>query len=203
MWLGGLAFAALGADMAYDAEDFVNELRSMRVTPHVAQNTTNRRSAIDRRTTRHGGYPVSQRIRKRIEEAFGWIKTVAGQQKTSSVASIASAGPLASPPPTISCDYLGCSRGFSDDDADSREGNHRTTMSSTSSRRCNTIQHLAANTTDFFNSLLVLLSQKVAADTRSDSDNRRDSGISRWRLIWISEQLATVNRGFRLMSRGL
>jgi transposase len=72
----------LGADKAYDAEDFVNELRSMRVTPHVAQNTTNRRSAIDRRTTRHGGYPVSQRIRKRIEEAFGWIKTVAGQQKT-------------------------------------------------------------------------------------------------------------------------
>ncbi|MGZ9107178.1 MAG: IS5 family transposase [Rhodoplanes sp.] len=72
----------LGADKAYDAEDFVNELRSMRVTPHVAQNTTNRRSAIDGRTTRHGGYTVSQRIRKRIEEAFGWIKTVAGQQKT-------------------------------------------------------------------------------------------------------------------------
>ncbi len=72
----------LGADKAYDAEDFVNELRSMRVTPHVAQNTTNRRSAIDRRTTRHGGYTVSQRIRKRIEEALGWIKTVAGQQKT-------------------------------------------------------------------------------------------------------------------------
>ena len=72
----------LGADKAYDAEDFVNELRSMRVTPHVAQNTSNRRSAIDRRTTRHPGYGVSQRIRKRIEEAFGWIKTVAGQEKT-------------------------------------------------------------------------------------------------------------------------
>ncbi|MCG2645844.1 MULTISPECIES: IS5 family transposase, partial [Bradyrhizobium] len=73
----------LGADKAYDAEDFVNELRSMNVTPHVAQNTSGRSSAIDGRTTRHGGYAASQRIRKRIEEAFGWIKTVAGQEKTS------------------------------------------------------------------------------------------------------------------------
>ncbi|MER8850149.1 IS5 family transposase [Mesorhizobium australicum] len=72
----------LGADKAYDAEDFVNELRSMKVTPHVAQNTNGRCSAIDGRTTRHSGYAVSQRIRKRIEEAFGWIKTVAGQEKT-------------------------------------------------------------------------------------------------------------------------
>jgi hypothetical protein len=68
---------------AYDAEDFVNELRSMNVTPHVAQNTSGRNSAIDARTTRHGGYAASQRIRKRIEEAFGWIKTVARQEKTS------------------------------------------------------------------------------------------------------------------------
>jgi transposase len=73
----------LGADKAYDAEDFVNELRSMNATPHVAQNTSSRSSAIDGRTTRHGGYAVSQRIRKRIEEAFGWIKTIAGQEKTS------------------------------------------------------------------------------------------------------------------------
>jgi transposase len=72
----------LGADKAYDAEDFVNELRSMNVTPHVTQNTNGRSSAIDGRTTRHGGYAVSQRIRKRIEEAFGWVKTVAGQDKT-------------------------------------------------------------------------------------------------------------------------
>jgi transposase len=72
----------LGADKGYDAEDFVNALRSLRVRPHVAQNTNGRRSAIDGRTTRHGGYAVSQRIRKRIEEAFGWIKTVAGQEKT-------------------------------------------------------------------------------------------------------------------------
>ena len=71
----------LGADKAFDAEDFVNELRTMKVTPHVAQNTA-RRSAIDRRTTRHPGYAARQRIRKRIEEAFGWIKTVAGQAKT-------------------------------------------------------------------------------------------------------------------------
>lgn len=72
----------LGADKAYDVQDFVNELRSLKVTPHVTQNTKGRRSAIDGRTTRHGGYAVSQRIRKRIEEAFGWIKTVAGQDKT-------------------------------------------------------------------------------------------------------------------------
>ncbi|MDP2621445.1 MAG: IS5 family transposase [Hyphomicrobiales bacterium] len=72
----------LGGDKGFDAEDFVNELRSMGITPHVAQHTNGRRSAIDGRTTRHGGYAVSQRIRKRIEEAFGWIKTVAGQNKT-------------------------------------------------------------------------------------------------------------------------
>ena len=73
-------FSRDGRHKAYDAEDFVNELRSMTVTPHVAQNTSGRRSAIDARTTRHGGYAVSQR--KRIEEAFGWIKTVARQEKT-------------------------------------------------------------------------------------------------------------------------
>src|SRR6202789_3718308 len=72
----------LGADKAYDAEDFVNELRSMNATPHVAQNANGRSSAIDGRTTRHAGYAVSQRIRKRIEEAFGWIKTIAGQERT-------------------------------------------------------------------------------------------------------------------------
>ena len=72
----------LGADKAYDTKDFVTDLRAMNVTPHVAQNTSGRRSAIDGRTTRHAGYGVSQRLRKRIEEAFGWIKTVAGQRKT-------------------------------------------------------------------------------------------------------------------------
>ena len=73
---------SLGADRGYDAEDFVNELRSMRVTPHVARNTSGRRSAIDRRTVRHPGYSVSLRIRKRIEEAFGWGKTVGPIAKT-------------------------------------------------------------------------------------------------------------------------
>jgi len=66
----------LGADKGYDAEDFVNELRSMHVRPHVAQNTSGRSSAIDGRTTRHRGYAVSLRIRKRIEESFGWMKTI-------------------------------------------------------------------------------------------------------------------------------
>jgi transposase len=72
----------LGADQGYDAKDFVIELRELNVRPHVAQNSSGRRSAIDRRTTRHSGYATSQRIRKRIEEAFGWIKTVAGLKKT-------------------------------------------------------------------------------------------------------------------------
>jgi transposase len=72
----------LGADRGYDTADFVEELRTMNVRPHVAQNTSGRRSAIDQRTTRHPGYAASQRIRKRIEEAFGWIKTVAGMRQT-------------------------------------------------------------------------------------------------------------------------
>jgi transposase len=72
----------LGADKSYDAADFVEELRTMNVRPHVAQNTNRRRSAIDQRTTRHPGYVASQRIRKRIEEVFGWIKTVAGLRQT-------------------------------------------------------------------------------------------------------------------------
>ncbi len=54
----------------------------MNVTPHVAQNTTDRSSAIDGRTTRHPGYALSQRIRKRIEEAFGWIKVPGSLRKT-------------------------------------------------------------------------------------------------------------------------
>ncbi len=63
----------LGADKGYDAADFVNELRVRNVRPHILQNTSGRRSAIDRRTTRHPGYSASQRVRKRIEEAFGWL----------------------------------------------------------------------------------------------------------------------------------
>lgn len=72
----------LGAERGYDTADFVEELRTLKVRPHVAQNVSGRRSAIDRRTTRHVGYAASQRIRKRIEEAFAWIKTIAGLRKT-------------------------------------------------------------------------------------------------------------------------
>jgi transposase len=71
----------LCGDKGYDAADFVMELREINVTPHIARNTS-RRSAIDGRTTRHPGYAASLRIRKRIEEGFGWMKTVAGFRKT-------------------------------------------------------------------------------------------------------------------------
>jgi hypothetical protein len=72
----------IGADKAYDTRGFVEELREMGATPHVAQNNKNRRSAIDGRTTRHAGYEISQRKRKRIEEIFGWVKTVGLMAKT-------------------------------------------------------------------------------------------------------------------------
>jgi transposase len=72
----------LGADKAYDAAEHVANLRAIGVTPHVAQNASGRRSALDGRTTRHPGYAVSQRLRKRIEEPFGWIKAAAGLRKT-------------------------------------------------------------------------------------------------------------------------
>ena len=71
----------IGADRGYDTAAFVGELRGMNITPHVAQNTAGRRSAIDDRTTRHDGYAVSQLKRRRIEEVFGWMKTVAGMRK--------------------------------------------------------------------------------------------------------------------------
>jgi transposase len=72
----------LGGDKAYDTRDFVAEMRRLGVTPHVSQNTKGRRSAIDGRTTRHAGHATSVRIRKRIEEVFGWMKTVGGLRKT-------------------------------------------------------------------------------------------------------------------------
>ena len=73
----------IGADKGYDTHDFVMELRELGITPHVAQNayeteTARRRSAIDGRTTRYEGYALSQRKRKRIEEIFGWLKTIGG-----------------------------------------------------------------------------------------------------------------------------
>jgi IS5 family transposase len=72
----------LGGDRGYDTQDFVRGCRTLGVTPHVAQNTTNRSSRIDGRTTRHPGYLVSQRKRKRVEEVFGWMKTVGLMRKT-------------------------------------------------------------------------------------------------------------------------
>jgi transposase len=72
----------VGADKACDTAAFVAEMRRLGVTPHVAQNGKGRRSAIDGRTTRQAGYKVSLRLRKRIEEVFGWMKTVGGQRKT-------------------------------------------------------------------------------------------------------------------------
>jgi transposase len=78
----------LGADKGYDAASFIEDLRQMAVTPHIARNDAatktgkRRRSRIDARTTRHTSYAASQRVRKRIEEAFGWAKTIAGLAKT-------------------------------------------------------------------------------------------------------------------------
>src|SRR5207253_9900229 len=71
----------VAGDRGYDTRGFVAGCRELAVTPHLARNTTNRRSAIDRRTTRHAGYAVSQRVRKRVEEIFGWVKTVGGGRK--------------------------------------------------------------------------------------------------------------------------
>ena len=75
--------ATIGADKGYDTHDFVAECRAMNVVPHVAQIINERRgSAIDARTTRHPGYAISQRIRKRVEEIFGCAKTVGGFRRT-------------------------------------------------------------------------------------------------------------------------
>jgi transposase len=71
----------VAGDKGYDTMQFVADIRALGITPHVAPNTTRQRSTIDRRTTRHPGHVVSQRIRKRIEEPFGWIKTIAGGRK--------------------------------------------------------------------------------------------------------------------------
>jgi len=71
----------VGADKGYDTKDFVAEARNMNATPHVAQNNKGRKSAIDGRTTRHAGYAISQQRRKRVEEIFGWMKTVGGMRK--------------------------------------------------------------------------------------------------------------------------
>jgi transposase len=81
--IDGPTRVTLGADKGYDTRDFVAGCRSLHVVPHVTQNTARSGgSAIDARTTHHAGYAVSQRIRKRVEEIFGWLKTVGGFRRT-------------------------------------------------------------------------------------------------------------------------
>jgi hypothetical protein len=81
--LAGTGRITLGGDKGYDTRDFVASCRELEVTPHVTQNLTRPGgSALDARTTRHPGYRISQRIRKCIEEAFGWMKTVGGLRQT-------------------------------------------------------------------------------------------------------------------------
>jgi transposase len=81
--LPGARQITLAADKGYDVREFVDECRSLNVTPHVARNLkAPGGSAIDQRTTRHPGYAVSQRVRKRIEEIWGWMKTIGGFRKT-------------------------------------------------------------------------------------------------------------------------
>ena len=78
----GTGRITVAGDKLYDTQEFVAEMRRLGVTPHVVQHTNGRRSGIDCRTTRHAGYALSQRIRKRIEEGFGWMKTISGLGKT-------------------------------------------------------------------------------------------------------------------------
>ncbi|PKN83114.1 MAG: hypothetical protein CVU47_00470 [Chloroflexi bacterium HGW-Chloroflexi-9] len=101
---GGGGRSTLGTDRCYDTRDFVTGLRECGVTPHVAQNNRNRRSAIDGRTTRHSGYVVSQRRRKRVEEVFGWGKTVGGRAScATSVGRGTNSASSSPPPPTTWC----------------------------------------------------------------------------------------------------
>ncbi len=73
---------SLAGDRGYDTRDFVRACRDRCVTPHVAQNKSNRKSAVDERTSRHSGYAIRQRIRKRVEEIFGWMKSIGGFRRT-------------------------------------------------------------------------------------------------------------------------
>jgi len=85
---GGRRRITLAGDKGFDVADFVEKLRDRKVTPHVAvqdhltKTGKRRKTRIDARTTRHSGYAISQRIRKRIEEIFGWVKVQGGQDKT-------------------------------------------------------------------------------------------------------------------------
>jgi hypothetical protein len=91
----------IGADKGYDVRPFVNALRDRGITPHVAQHTTKRRSALDGRTARHPGYAVSQRVRKRVEEIFGWRRPSRASARRGSEAGAERSSQLtSSPPPT-------------------------------------------------------------------------------------------------------
>ena len=99
----------LGADKGYDTKTCVADLRDRKVTPHVSQNTSGRRSAIDGRTTRHAGYAISQRIRKRVEEIFGWMKSLAGSAGHATSAWTRPTWPATwSPPPTTLSAWCAC-----------------------------------------------------------------------------------------------
>jgi len=79
----GERLITVGGDKGYDTKDFVAGCRARQATPHIAQNISgNRGLAIDGRTTRHTGYNASQRLRKRVEEIFGWVKVIGGLRKT-------------------------------------------------------------------------------------------------------------------------
>jgi IS5 family transposase len=78
----GIRPCTLGADKGYHTKDFVRRLRQRHIRPHLAQITGRHTPGLDGRTTRHGGYTLSQRIRKRVEEIFGWLKTIGGLRKT-------------------------------------------------------------------------------------------------------------------------
>ena len=78
----GIRVQTLGAVKGYDSRDCVAAMRKRGATPHVSQNTRGRRSAISGRTTQHPGCPMRQRIRKRVEEIFGWMKPVGGSRRT-------------------------------------------------------------------------------------------------------------------------
>jgi transposase len=80
-YIPGDGRVTVGGDKNYDTADMVEKWRGLNVTPHVAQNNKHRRSAVDQRTTRHPGYLISQQKRKRVEEIFGWLKTVGGLRK--------------------------------------------------------------------------------------------------------------------------
>ena len=102
--LPGRRRITVAGDKGYDASDFVEHCRERNVTPHVAQNITKHRgSNIDARTTGQVGYAISQRVRKRVEEVFGWIKTVGNFRKTRFIGSLSTRSLRTSSPRLTIC----------------------------------------------------------------------------------------------------